>query len=137
MAFAERTQRLSAFNAKGTMRWVWFIRNTRWRWFRRRRFSRSRCYRRQDHRTDRGSFAKGAKLIAFPETFIPGYPWQIWLGAPTSTIGRGFVQRYFDNSLAFNSPQAEKIRNAVKRAKLTAVLGLSNATAAVYISRNG
>src|SRR4051812_11070554 len=69
--------------------------------------------------------AKGAKLIAFPETFIPGYPWQIWLGAPAWAIGRGFVQRYFDNSLAFNSPQAEKIRNAVKRAKLTAVLGLS------------
>ena len=69
--------------------------------------------------------AKGAKLIAFPETFIPGYPWQIWLGAPAWAIGRGFVQRYFDNSLAFDSPQAEKIRNAVKRAKLTAVLGLS------------
>src|SRR5689334_8289154 len=69
--------------------------------------------------------AKGAKLIAFPETFIPGYPWQIWLGAPAWAIGRGFVQRYFDNSLAFDSPQAEKIRQAVKRAKLTAVLGLS------------
>jgi len=69
--------------------------------------------------------AKGAKLIAFPETFIPGYPWQIWLGAPAWAIGRGFVQRYFDNSLALNSPEAEKIRNAVKRAKLTAVLGLS------------
>ena len=69
--------------------------------------------------------AQGAKLIAFPETFIPGYPWQIWLGAPAWAIGRGFVQRYFDNSLAYDSPQAEKIRKAVKRAKLTAVIGLS------------
>src|SRR5258705_177126 len=69
--------------------------------------------------------AQGAKLIAFPETFIPGYPWQIWLGAPAWAIGRGFVQRYFDNSLSYDSPQAEKIRKAVKRAKLTAVIGLS------------
>ena len=27
-----------------------------------------------------------------------------------------FVQRYFDNSLSYDSPQADKIRNAVKRA---------------------
>src|SRR3981081_3875465 len=69
--------------------------------------------------------AQGAKLIAFPETFIPGYPWQIWLGAPAWAIGRGFVQRYFDNSLSYESPQAEKMRKAVKRAKLTAVIGVS------------
>ena len=61
--------------------------------------------------------AKGAKLIAFPETFIPGYPLQIWLGAPAWAIGRGFVQRYFDNSLAYDSPQAERLRNAAKRDK--------------------
>src|SRR5437660_6043747 len=69
--------------------------------------------------------AQGAKLIAFPETFIPGYPWQIRLGAPAWAIGRGFVQRYFDNSLSYDSPQADNIRKAVKRAKLTAVIGLS------------
>lgn len=80
--------------------------------------------------------SEGAKLIAFPETFIPGYPWHIWLGAPAWAIGRGFVQRYFDNSLAYDSPQAEKIRNAVKRAKLTAVIGVSERDGgSVYIAQ--
>ena len=68
---------------------------------------------------------KGAKLIAFPEAFIPGYPWHIWLDSPAWAIGRGFVQRYFDNSLSYDSPQAEKLREAVRKAKLTAVIGLS------------
>ncbi len=69
--------------------------------------------------------AKGAKLIAFPEAFIPGYPWYIWMDSPAWAIGRGFVQRYFDNSLAYDSPQAEKLRSTVKRTGMTAVLGLS------------
>ncbi|MGA2289725.1 carbon-nitrogen hydrolase family protein [Bradyrhizobium sp.] len=67
----------------------------------------------------------GAKLIAFPEAFVPGYPWYIWMGAPAWAIGRGFVQRYFDNSLSYESAQAEKLREAVKAAGITAVLGLS------------
>src|SRR6201990_1455409 len=69
--------------------------------------------------------ANGAKLIAFPEAFIPGYPWHIWMDSPAWAIGRGFVQRYFDNSLSYDSPQAEKLRDAVRKAKLTAVFGLS------------
>jgi aliphatic nitrilase len=68
---------------------------------------------------------KGCKLIAFPETFVPGYPWHIWMGAPAWAIGRGFVQRYFDNSLAYDSAQAARLRKAVKRARITTVLGLS------------
>ena len=79
---------------------------------------------------------KGCKLIAFPETFIPGYPWHIWLGAPAWAIARGFVQRYFDNSLSYDSPQAERLRQAVKRAGITAVLGLSERSGgSLYIAQ--
>ncbi|WP_298211830.1 carbon-nitrogen hydrolase family protein [Acidovorax sp.] len=67
----------------------------------------------------------GAKLIAFPETWLPGYPWHIWLGAPAWAIGRGFVQRYFDNSLSYDSAGAERIRLAAQGANINVVLGLS------------
>src|SRR6266581_3896226 len=68
--------------------------------------------------------AKGARLIAFPETWIPGYPWWIWLGAPAWAIMRGFVSAYFDNSLAYDSPAADKLRQAAKRNDIVVVLGL-------------
>ncbi|MGA7810000.1 carbon-nitrogen hydrolase family protein [Bradyrhizobium sp.] len=78
----------------------------------------------------------GAKLVAFPETFLPGYPWHIWLGAPAWGIGRGFVQRYFDNSLSYDSSEAEKLRKAVKAAGLTAVMGLSERSGgSLYIAQ--
>src|SRR5215510_3522256 len=80
--------------------------------------------------------ANGAKLIAFPEVFIPGYPWHIWLDSPAWAIGRGFVQRYFDNSLAYDSPQAERLRAAVRKAGLTAVIGLSERSGgSLYIAQ--
>jgi nitrilase len=69
--------------------------------------------------------ARGARLIAFPETWIPGYPWWIWLGAPAWAIMKGFVSAYFDNSLAYDSPAADKLRQAAKRNDIVVVLGLS------------
>ena len=69
--------------------------------------------------------ANGARLIAFPETFIPGYPWWIWLGAPAWAIMRGFVSRYFDNSLQYGTPEAERLQAAAKRNNMYVALGLS------------
>ncbi|MDM0085406.1 carbon-nitrogen hydrolase family protein [Variovorax sp. J31P179] len=69
--------------------------------------------------------AGGAKLIVFPETWLPGYPFHIWLGTPAWTIAKGFVQRYFDNSLAYDSPEARRLSAAAREARITVVLGLS------------
>jgi aliphatic nitrilase len=69
--------------------------------------------------------AAQARLIAFPETWIPGYPWWIWLGSPAWAIMKGFVQRYHDNALAYNSPQAAKLSKAAKRNKIVVVVGLA------------
>ena len=64
-----------------------------------------------------------AKLIAFPETWLPGYPWFIWLDSPA--WGMQFVQRYHDNSLVYGTPQAERIAQAAKDHKITVVMGHS------------
>jgi aliphatic nitrilase len=46
------------------------------------------------------------------------------------------VQRYFDNSLAYDSPQAERLRAAVRKARLTAVIGLSERSGgSLYIAQ--
>ncbi len=67
--------------------------------------------------------AQGAKLIAFPETFIPGYPWHIWLDSPA--WGMQFVQRYFDNALVYGSPQADRIAKAAADHQIMVVMGHS------------
>jgi nitrilase len=65
----------------------------------------------------------GARMIAFPETFIPGYPWYIWLDSPA--WGMQFVQRYFDNSLVYGSPQAERLAKAARDNEIMVVMGHS------------
>jgi len=67
--------------------------------------------------------AKGARLIAFPETWLPGYPWFIWLDSPA--WGMQFIQRYHDNSLVYGSPQADRIARAARDHSIMVVMGHS------------
>jgi aliphatic nitrilase len=67
--------------------------------------------------------AQGAKLIAFPETWLPGYPWFIWLDSPA--WGMQFIQRYHDHSLVYGSPQADRLAQAAKDNAIMVVMGLS------------
>jgi aliphatic nitrilase len=65
----------------------------------------------------------GAKLIAFPETWVPGYPWFAWLDSPA--WGMQYIQRYHDNSLVVGSPEFERITRAARDRAIWVVLGYS------------
>lgn len=65
----------------------------------------------------------GAKLIAFPETWLPGYPWWIWLAAPAH--GMPYVGRYHANSPVAGGPEDKAIADAARRNQIHVVLGLS------------
>jgi len=67
--------------------------------------------------------ANGADLVAFAETWIPGYPYHAWLG--TQAWAMQYVQAYFHNSLAIDSPQAQRIRDAAARHGVHVALGYS------------
>lgn len=66
---------------------------------------------------------EGAQLIAFPETWLPGYPFFIWLDSPV--WGMQFIQRYHDNSLVYGTPQAMRIAQAAKDHHIMVVMGHS------------
>lgn len=56
--------------------------------------------------------AQGCDLVAFPETWIPGYPWWIWLNNPAA--GMQYVQRYFNSALEVGGQEFNRLSNAAK-----------------------
>ncbi|MEU1520073.1 carbon-nitrogen hydrolase family protein [Streptomyces sp. NPDC005811] len=69
----------------------------------------------------------GAQLIAFGETFIPGYPWWLWLDSPA--WGMQFFNRYHENSITLDGPRFQRLLDAAR------VNGIS--VAAGYSERSG
>jgi nitrilase len=67
--------------------------------------------------------SKGAELIAFPETYIPAYPYWIWLGSPT--WGAPFFAELYKNSVEIPSATTEAIGEAAKKANAYVVMGLN------------
>jgi len=67
--------------------------------------------------------AGGARLVAFPETFVPGYPWWIWLDSPAA--GMRFVPQYLTSSMTRDGADIDRIRQAAARHDIHVVLGFS------------
>ena len=65
----------------------------------------------------------GAQLVAFPETFLPGYPWWIWLDSPA--WGMQFVTRYSENSMTRDGAEMNRIAAAAAEHGVHVVLGFS------------
>jgi hypothetical protein len=65
----------------------------------------------------------GAQLVAFPETFLPGYPWWIWLDSPA--WGMRFVARYSENSMTRDGAEMDRIAAAAADQGIHVALGFS------------
>lgn len=77
---------------------------------------------------------QGARLVAFPETWIPGYPWWIWLTPPA--LGMQYVQRYFDHSLVLGSDEFKRLADAARSLKVWLSVGYSErAGGSLYIAQ--
>ncbi len=78
--------------------------------------------------------AAGARLIAFPECWIPGYPLWAWLDSPAWAMQ--FVQRYSDNALVVDSDQMRRIQSAAKQHDIVVALGFAeHAHGTLYIAQ--
>lgn len=67
---------------------------------------------------------KGAAIVAFPEDWIPGYPWWVWLDAPAWGFGKGWVRRFFENAFSYDGEGARRIAAAAKQFGIFVSLGV-------------
>lgn len=82
----------------------------------------------------REAAAEGAKLIAFPECWLPGYPWWAWLDSPA--WGMQFVARHFANCMTADGPEAQRLAACARENDIRVVMGYSERSAgSLYIAQ--
>lgn len=67
--------------------------------------------------------ATGADLVAFPETWLPGYPIFLWAYPVPEQMP--YFARYHANSMTVAGPQMARIRDAARRHGIMVVVGFS------------
>ncbi len=76
----------------------------------------------------------GARLVVFPETWLPGYPNHIWLGPVVWAMQ--FVGRYFESSIVAGSDHDRTIAKAARDNDIQVSMGVSErAGGSLYIAQ--
>jgi nitrilase len=70
--------------------------------------------------------AGGARLVSFPETWVPGYPEWIWRLRPGDDYGLSgdIYKRLLENSVDLTAGQLKPMQAAAKRLKVTVSIGI-------------
>jgi nitrilase len=77
---------------------------------------------------------RGAKIIAFPEVWFPGYPMFLWLDAVMEQMP--MIGRYHENSITTDGTEMLAVRTAARDRKINVVLGYSErVSGTLYISQ--
>jgi aliphatic nitrilase len=71
----------------------------------------------------RAAGKEGAKIIGFPECFIPGFPH--WFDFRLARECKGFIKELFKNSVEIPGPVTDSLCQAAKDAHATVVMGLN------------
>lgn len=66
---------------------------------------------------------QGARIIAFPEAWFPGYPWWIWLSPTLHNIR--YFQHYHENSVVVGGDAFQKIAGVAKNNNIYVSTGIS------------
>jgi nitrilase len=65
----------------------------------------------------------GAQLVAFPESFIPGFP--VWAALAAPIYNHDFFRRFIDASVFIDGPEVQALRGAARRHNITVSVGIS------------
>ena len=71
----------------------------------------------------REASSNGAQLVAFPETFIPGYPYWIWLDVPSNNYG--WFKKLFEEAVSIPSMDTEALCHGAREADIYVVIGVN------------
>lgn len=65
----------------------------------------------------------GARLVAFPEVFVPGYPYWNWIMTPLD--GSSWFERLVGASVLVDGPEVDRIQAAACEARCHVVIGIN------------
>lgn len=71
----------------------------------------------------REAAGNGARLVAFPEVFVPGYPYWNWITDPVT--GSGWFEKLVKASVLVPGPEIDVVRKAARDSECYVVIGVN------------